>query len=71
MNIARVMRRSLFPALAALLAAPALAQYPDHAIKAIVPFPPGGGTDVFARLASELSALHSRRSKKHCVRARR
>ena len=31
----------------------ASAQYPDHPIKAIVPFPPGGGTDVFARLVSE------------------
>lgn len=31
----------------------ASAQYPDHPIKAIVPFPAGGGTDVFARLVSE------------------
>lgn len=53
MTIARLVRRSLFPVLAALVAAPALAQYPDRAIKAIVPFPPGGGTDVFARLASD------------------
>jgi len=39
--------------LAALCASPALADYPDHAIKAIVPFPPGGGTDVFARVVGE------------------
>ncbi len=37
----------------ALAAAPAFAQYPDHPIKAVVPFPAGGGTDVFARLVSE------------------
>jgi tripartite-type tricarboxylate transporter receptor subunit TctC len=39
--------------LAALLAAaslPALAQYPDRAIKIIVPFGPGGFTDVAARI---------------------
>ncbi len=39
--------------LVACVAPPAFAQYPDHAIKAIVPFPAGGGTDVFARLVSE------------------
>jgi tripartite-type tricarboxylate transporter receptor subunit TctC len=33
--------------------APAFAEYPDHPIKAVVPFPAGGGTDVFARLVSE------------------
>src|SRR5690348_11626722 len=40
-------------AILAIVAAPALAQYPDHPIKAVVPFPAGGGTDVFARLVSE------------------
>jgi tripartite-type tricarboxylate transporter receptor subunit TctC len=39
--------------LAACVAPPAFAQYPDRAIRAIVPFPAGGGTDVFARLVSE------------------
>ncbi|HEY8243106.1 MAG TPA: tripartite tricarboxylate transporter substrate binding protein [Casimicrobiaceae bacterium] len=37
----------------ALAAVGARAQYPDHPIKAIVPFPAGGGTDVFARLVSD------------------
>ncbi|OWT57638.1 Bug family tripartite tricarboxylate transporter substrate binding protein [Candidimonas nitroreducens] len=31
-------------------ASPAAAQYPDRAIKMIVAFPPGGGTDMLARL---------------------
>jgi tripartite-type tricarboxylate transporter receptor subunit TctC len=36
--------------------APALAAYPDHVIKIIVPFAPGGGTDVVARaLAQEMA----------------
>jgi tripartite-type tricarboxylate transporter receptor subunit TctC len=34
-------------------AATVFAQYPDRPIKAVVPFPAGGGTDVFARLVSE------------------
>jgi tripartite-type tricarboxylate transporter receptor subunit TctC len=47
------MRRLAVAVAAALLIAPAIAQYPDHPIKAVVPFPAGGGTDVFARLVSE------------------
>lgn len=39
---------------AAICAAPAAAQtYPSQPIRMIVPFPPGGGTDVLARLISE------------------
>jgi tripartite-type tricarboxylate transporter receptor subunit TctC len=40
-------------AAAAFGAATACAQYPERPIRAIVPFPPGGGTDVFARLVSD------------------
>jgi tripartite-type tricarboxylate transporter receptor subunit TctC len=32
---------------------PASAEYPDHPIRMIVPFPPGGGTDVLARVIAQ------------------
>lgn len=50
--------RSILFALAtyALLHSPAVAAYPDRIIKIVVPFTPGGGTDVVARtLAQEMA----------------
>ena len=44
-------------ALALLAAAPALAQqagtYPNRAIRFILPFPPGGGTDIVGRVLAQ------------------
>jgi len=48
----------LWGALALLLAltAPAAAEYPDHPVRLIIPFPPGGSNDVVGRLvANQLS----------------
>jgi tripartite-type tricarboxylate transporter receptor subunit TctC len=45
---------AFFMLLFAVFAVPALAgDYPDHAIRLIVPFAPGGGTDVLARVIAD------------------
>ena len=47
------MRKCVFVAmLAAMLATPAAADYPDRTIRLLVPYPPGGPNDTIARLIS-------------------
>ncbi|WP_233238443.1 tripartite tricarboxylate transporter substrate binding protein [Bordetella sp. LUAb4] len=52
----RLLRLAAGAASAVLLAAPGLAaadSYPDHAIRLIVPFAAGGGTDIMARIIAQ------------------
>jgi tripartite-type tricarboxylate transporter receptor subunit TctC len=50
------MRRLLAFVLLLALCAPAAAEYPDHPLRLIIPFPPGGSNDVVGRfVASQLS----------------
>jgi len=46
------MMRALAFVLLLALCAPAAADYPDHPVRLIVPFPPGGSNDVVARLVA-------------------
>ncbi len=57
----RMRRRTLLGAVAALPAAAQTTAFPDRPVRYIVPFPPGGLTDVMARLvAQRLSEIWSR-----------
>lgn len=49
----RMLLAGMLAVMSMMVPAAAHAEYPDHPIKGIVAFPPGGGTDVFARLVSD------------------
>jgi tripartite-type tricarboxylate transporter receptor subunit TctC len=52
MKTRRIARAGLVAALCMLLSAASFAQYPNHTVTLVVPFPPGGGTDTGARLVA-------------------
>ncbi|WP_149541155.1 Bug family tripartite tricarboxylate transporter substrate binding protein [Siccirubricoccus phaeus] len=51
----RLTRRTLLAATGATLAAPAVAQgeFPNRPLRMIIPFPPGGGSDILGRLLAQ------------------
>ncbi len=53
-SIARnLVRAALAAAALALTAGSAFAQYPDKSIRLVVPYPPGGATDVIGRVMAQ------------------
>ena len=58
----QISRRTATFSLTAILAAPALhAQpaYPNKPLRMIVPYPPGGSTDIIGRLSAEAMGQHT------------
>lgn len=51
------MRRVFALALLLALASPAAAEYPDHPVRLIIPFPPGGSNDVVGRLVAKMMSV--------------
>jgi tripartite-type tricarboxylate transporter receptor subunit TctC len=51
--IRRVLALALLLAPIFLFPAPAVAEYPDHPVRLIIPFPPGGSNDVVGRLVAK------------------
>src|SRR5258706_5544998 len=41
-----------------LISFPALAQYPNKAVRVVVPFPPGGATDIISRVVAQKMSEH-------------
>jgi len=55
--IGRAVALAVLLALALLGSAPAAADYPDHPVRLIIPFPPGGSNDVVGRLVAKQLSL--------------
>src|SRR6476469_9539540 len=49
----QMLRRSLLPLVASVLAAPAAFAWPDQPVRIVVPFTPGTGPDIVARFVAE------------------
>ena len=57
MNFPRTLRRGAIALAVGLCSTMALAAYPEQPIKLIVPFPPGGPTDIMGRTAAKATHI--------------